>query len=570
MYQLIHFPMASSPLQELASKATELETQVAKTAAELSEYKAESKNIRNQDVTIRRLEERVRLLEAELEEKDEEVAAAREEAAAELEARSADDARQREERLEAELSRAEAALEAMRRMHQSTQAQLFSVQERGEEAAAAARAEAALTAAEIERAEERLLQLAKERDALLDKVHGEGGDASKPAAADVSSAQVTALREEIKTQRDLISRLQAELAGASKKAAAEAAAAAAKVASLEVTLSATEAHATALEGELAGRPTQKELEEARQQVRVLNAVLHNTVGEEDDEAGTPGQGGTSAAAADGHVVGSLETALLAKNRHLEHKLTMAHLEAAEARTAAEAASASLAEAEAEVERQKALITRLEEDLIAAEDAGGLAGSEGGTGGDGGDASNAMLARTPSSGGDQTLLSVLSAQRDRLRGRVQELEAQSAAAQHAVVKAKQDLEAARADNVALVERLRYVQGYAKGGGDLEAGSAAVNRYMRDYEEKVNPFTGKEPTHPPIATCAFVTAVSQSNLVSPFMPFFLCALQTSRSVNEPPGGSKCPFKTAQPTPWGPPWFPVTRWPVPPSSYTPWPCT
>ncbi len=545
-------------MQEFASKAAELEAQTAKTAQELAEYKAESKGLKNQDLTIRRLEETVRVLEAEVAEKESEVDAARSAAAAELEARSADEARAREERLEAELQRAEAALEAMRRMHQTSQSQLFTVQEKGEEAAAAARAEAELAAEEVERAQERLALLAKERDALLKKMEQEnssakgtgGAGADGDGSADsthkgeegtshfsfVDSATVAALREELRTQRELASRLQSELSSAVRSVQGENAATTAKLEGLQASLQATEAHAAALEAELAGRPTRQELEDARQQIRVLHAVVHNTVGEEDFEAGTSstqaaagGGGANGETAVNGdaststtskttnssgnRTVGSLESALLAKNRHLEHKLTMARLDVSEAQSTAEAAATRVAELESELERQKALVEKLEEDLIAAEKAAELAGEastmsngDGVAGGGGGGVSRTSSLNTDTAtnagGSEQSMVQVLSGQRDRLRARVQDLESAAAVAAQTLAKAKQDTAAARADNVALIEQLRYVQGYAPGTNrDLEAGgtsgqsqsqtgqssgtAAVIGRYMKEYEDRTNP-------------------------------------------------------------------------------------
>ena len=588
---------------ELASKTAELEAQAAKTSQELAEFKAESKGLKNQDLTIRRLEERVRSLEADVSEKEGEVEAARMAAAAELEARSADEARTREERLQAELQRAEAALEAMRRMHQATQAQLFSVTEKGEEAAVAARAEAELAAEEVDRAQERLALLANERDVLLEKMGEEsseveeieddgedddGGDednedgvkkkkqtrrvVSRKTSRSLSSstaqnfaaesAAVTALREELRVQRDLASRLQTELNSVMLSAENDRAAVTGKMAGLKASLQATEAHAAALEAELAGRPTLQELEEARQQIRVLNAVVHNTVGEDysDTGGGSPGSAGGGGGGDGSRSVGSLESALLAKNRHLEHKLTMARLDVAEAQGAAATAAGKLSEIEAELEQQRSLVAQLEDDLIAAGQASSVmetamssttvsgAGGGGGTGAaaaagagengqgvnnsnddgggggtsfDNGTAPTGGLGRSTSSslgdtapptggggGGEQTMVMVLSSQRDRLRARVHELESAAALTSQTLSKAKQDAAAARADNVALVEQLRYVQGYAAAGGkqktanggggggrrgalpsDIEAGSGAgvVGKYMKEYEDRVNPLT-----------------------------------------------------------------------------------
>ncbi len=524
-----------------------MEAQTAKTAQELAEYKAESKGLKNQDLTIRRLEETVRVLEAEVAEKESEVDAARSAAAAELEARSADEARAREERLEAELQRAEAALEAMRRMHQTSQSQLFTVQEKGEEAAAAARAEAELAAEEVERAQERLALLAKERDALLEKMEQEknvaaaattstnpnSADDGSPTTANanttqaegvfsfVESATVSALREELRTQRELSSRLQSELSSAVRSVENDNAATAAKLEGLQASLQATEAHAAALEAELAGRPTRQDLEDARQQIRVLHAVVHNTVGEEDFENSSTSAGGGAVGASNveasttttsgNRTVGSFESALLAKNRHLEHKLTMARLDVAESQSTAEAATTKVAELENEVERQKKLVEKLEEDLIAAEKAAELAGEastpkyNNPAGAPTADdrAENNTLGRSTSlsnessslvGGSEQSMVQVLSGQRDRLRSRVQELESAAAHAAQTLAKAKQDTATARADNVALIEQLRYVQGYAAPGTkrDLEAGSGqssgtatVIGRYMKEYEDRTNP-------------------------------------------------------------------------------------
>lgn len=96
-----------------------------------------------------------------------------------------------------------------------------------------------------------------------------------------------------------------------------------------------------------------------------------------------------------------------------------------------------------------------------------------------------------------MLRVLVGQRDRLRAKVQELEVQLASAQGELHTAQQGLTAARADNVALIERLRYVGGYrqqaaaartnaAGGKGDIEAGADVVGKYSQLYDEGINPF------------------------------------------------------------------------------------
>lgn len=57
-----------------------------------------------------------------------------------------------------------------------------------------------------------------------------------------------------------------------------------------------------------------------------------------------------------------------------------------------------------------------------------------------------------------MLQVLCAQRDRFRARAQQLQEDLARCEASLGSSSADAAAARADNVALVERLRYVQSY----------------------------------------------------------------------------------------------------------------
>lgn len=71
--------------------------------------------------------------------------------------------------------------------------------------------------------------------------------------------------------------------------------------------------------------TTVQVEELRQQIRVLQAVGYGSMDAEDSAAGSegPSRDGTG-----GHV-GSLENLLLSKARRLEHELTMARLRLSE-------------------------------------------------------------------------------------------------------------------------------------------------------------------------------------------------------------------------------------------------
>ncbi|KAI3427262.1 hypothetical protein D9Q98_007195 [Chlorella vulgaris] len=499
---------------ELASRATQLEAEATKMAQELAEYKQESTELKNQDFTIRKMEERARELEAQLEERDRQLAEQQKSAEAEMQERLVLEMQEREGRLSEELSQAQGNLELLRRLHQASQNQLFSMQSRSEEAAAGLQSELELATDEMERSQQRMATLEQEKASLLARLQQQqqqgGGDgdgeagavAAGPAGGGGRLAE-DSLRQELYAQRELATRLQSEVSSLRQQLESEAATWASRCDGLRSSLAAKEAHAGALEQELSSRPTQQQVEDLRQQMRILQAVsgyaAEDSEGEEQEQQQGAGGGGTAAGAAAAPAGrGALEAALVAKSRHLEHRLTTLRLELAEARGEAESAAARATELEAGLVQQKELVARLEEDLLAAEGSGG--GGAGGSGamdvaagGGGGDGDG---------GGEQTMVGVLCSQRDRFRARAQELEAHLAAVGQELKKVRADSEAMRADNLALAERLKFVQGYqsgsgsgvrrnaaAQGGapavGDVEAGTI-VSKYMQQYEQSINPF------------------------------------------------------------------------------------
>ncbi|EFN56705.1 hypothetical protein CHLNCDRAFT_144082 [Chlorella variabilis] len=499
---------------ELASRATHLEAEATKMAQELAEYKQESTELKNQGFTIRRLEERARELEAQLEEKDRQLAEQQKSAEAEMQERLVAEMQEREGRLSDELAQAQANLELLRRVHQASQNQLFSMQSKSEQEAAGLQSELELASEEMDRSQQRLATLEQEKAALLARLQqqqqqqqaaalpgaegGEGGAGSSGKAAEES------LRQELYAQRELATRLQSEVSALRQQLEAEAATWTGRCEGLRSSLAAQEAHAAALEQELGSRPTQQQLEELRQQarqgqhargMRILQAVS-GYAADEEDGADRGGGGGAAGPAPALGGRGALEAALVSKSRHLEHKLTTLRLELAEAKGEAESAAGRAAELEAELAQQKELVARLEEDLLAADSAGGAAGAAGGAAAGAGEAGSADGGGGAEGGGEQTMVAVLCSQRDRFRARAQELESHLATLGQELKKVRADAEAMRADNLALAERLKF--GYQSGGGgrrnaagaagpasDLEAG-AVVGKYMQQYEQSINPF------------------------------------------------------------------------------------
>ncbi|KAL6777982.1 UBQ4 [Auxenochlorella protothecoides x Auxenochlorella symbiontica] len=459
---------------ELVSKCTAAEARANRLAQELAEYKEESSALRNQDLTIRRLEEKVRSLEAQVEEKDRQVKESKRSAAEEAQEAIVAEMRQREERLADELAQAQASVEAMRRLHQASQTQVMTMQSRSEEEQVNLRSELDLAVEEMERAQARLALLEKEHEAMLEKAQGErGGEGSSaPEPVDRSGTE-EALRQELYVQRELAGRLASELRAAREELAQSGAAADSKLEGVRALLEAQSSQSAALEAALASRPTQEEVAELRQQVRLLQTLGYG------ESAGAEGLDGVTAALAE-------------RSRRLEHELTLARLAATQAQSASDAAEAQAASLASELEAAQQLAGRLEEDLVLAQRQVAASGSgpaeQGPDGGPGAGPDPGAAAGGGREGEAPSMLAVMSGQRDRFRARVRELEEHLLVQTQQLARAGNDLEAARADNLALAERLKYVQSYGRvqAEGDVESGADAVGRYMKQYEDGVNPF------------------------------------------------------------------------------------
>ncbi|EFX87497.1 hypothetical protein DAPPUDRAFT_306484 [Daphnia pulex] len=111
----------------------------------------------------------------------------------------------------------------------------------------------------------------------------------------------------------------------------------------------------------------------------------------------------------------------------------------------------------------------------------------------------MMGRSSSSGmspvgGDSetavTLLPILQAQRERFRQRNQELEAQNLEQQQQMALLHSEVERLRTDNVALYEKVRFLQSYS-GQRATKNPAAAISSeteelYERQYEDRLDPF------------------------------------------------------------------------------------
>ncbi|KTF91229.1 hypothetical protein cypCar_00026997 [Cyprinus carpio] len=89
----------------------------------------------------------------------------------------------------------------------------------------------------------------------------------------------------------------------------------------------------------------------------------------------------------------------------------------------------------------------------------------------------------SSGQMDSLLSIISSQRERFRWRNQELEAANSSLQQTLQALQSELDSLRA-NIKLYEKIKFLQSYPNRAGDSDD---TVMRYSSQYEERLDPFT-----------------------------------------------------------------------------------
>ncbi|XP_020563901.1 protein CASP-like [Oryzias latipes] len=83
----------------------------------------------------------------------------------------------------------------------------------------------------------------------------------------------------------------------------------------------------------------------------------------------------------------------------------------------------------------------------------------------------------------SLLAIISSQRERFRSRNQELEAENRSLQQTMQALQNELDSLRADNIKLYEKIKFLQSYpGKAGGSDDT----VMRYSSQYEERLDPF------------------------------------------------------------------------------------
>ncbi|XP_077995438.1 protein CASP-like [Glandiceps talaboti] len=473
-------------LQKKMQRAQDLEVENQKLRETLDEYNHEFAEVKNQEVTIKTLKEKLK----EYEEKMEVVAQSRaKEKEKDLQREFAEKERQLQETqlaVATKLGEAEHKVATLQSALDSTQSELFDLKAKYDEQTAAKSDEMEMIMTDLERANQRAASAEKEIESMKVQLLS-ANEALRQAeqmqkapnmeqAIDIltrSSLEVelSAKEKEISQLVDDIQRLQATNAKLRDSTSSQ-------VTKLEEQLAQKSTAFKRLEERM---KSQSDYDEMKKELNIMKSMEFHQV-EEDDS----------------NQQKSLEMLLLEKNRALQSENTSLKLSNTELNNRHDKLQKEYNETVKSLAEQKGLITQLEKDLMNVQALSTYYRGEGE-----GQAQavmsselvadavreSAVLARpmveaTPNT--SESLLPIISSQRERFRARNQELEAENHHQSQQIQVLQNDVDSLRSDNVKLYEKIKFLQSYPSRNSN-RPDDGTESRYSSQYEEKLDPFS-----------------------------------------------------------------------------------
>ncbi|XP_027717646.1 protein CASP isoform X9 [Vombatus ursinus] len=470
-------------LQLKVQRMHDIETENQKLRETLEEYNKEFAEVKNQEVTIKALKEKIREYEQTLKNQAENIAL-------EKEQKLQNDFAEKERKLQetqmstaSKLEEAEHKVQTLQTALEKTRTELFDLKTKYDEETTAKADEIEMIMTDLERANQRAEVAQREAETLREQLSS--AHKSLQLATQIQKApdvaievltrsslevELAAKEREIAQLVEDVQRLQASLTKLRENSASQ-------ISQLEQQLSAKNSTLKQLEEKLKG---QADYEEVKKELNILKSM---------EFAPSEGAGTQDATK-------PLEVLLLEKNRSLQSENATLRITNSDLSGRCAELQVQFSEAVSAVAEQKQLITRLEQDLstiqsIRRPDAEG--------------ASEHHLEKipepikeatalfygytpTPSAGLPEgqvdSLLSIISSQRERFRVRNQELEAESRLTQHTIQALQSELDNLRADNIKLYEKIKFLQSYPSHGSSSDDTEL---RYSSQYEERLDPFS-----------------------------------------------------------------------------------
>ncbi|XP_032823382.2 protein CASP [Petromyzon marinus] len=479
-------------LQQKVQRLNDVEMENQKLRETLEEYNKEFAHVKNQEVTIKALKDRIREYEQTAGARVETLALEREQ-----KIRGEYDERERllqedQQTLRKKLGEAEVRVSILQSAMESTQAELFDLKAKYDEEIAAKADEADIIMMDLERANQRAEAAQRQVESLKEQLSA--GSGVRPQA-DVGGSTVplgdsqarlafdhelAAKEREVAQLVDDVQRLQAALGQQRESGASH-------VARLEQQLAARDHTAKKLEEQL---KAQADYSVIKSELNILKSMeFSSSLDKSEAQESKP-----------------LEVLLLEKNRALQSENTTLRIGNTELNVRFSELQEEHSEAVKVGAEQKQLIIQLEHDLSTLHSMGSITRPDAeGTEYTSTPMENvpdpvreassrffapATRGEAPSSpsvelppGQVDSLLSIISSQRERFRLRNQELESEARMHQQTVQALHAELDNLRADNVKLYEKIKFLQSYP-GRGARE--DDTEQRYSTQYEERLDPF------------------------------------------------------------------------------------
>ncbi|XP_019676100.1 protein CASP isoform X13 [Felis catus] len=472
-------------LQLKVQRLHDIETENQKLRETLEEYNKEFAEVKNQEVTIKALKEKIREYEQTLKNQAETIAL-------EKEQKLQNDFAEKERKLQetqmsttSKLEEAEHKVQTLQTALEKTRTELFDLKTKYDEEITAKADEIEMIMTDLERANQRAEVAQREAETLREQLSSANHSLQLASqiqkAPDVEQAievltrsslevELAAKEREIAQLVEDVQRLQASLTKLRENSASQ-------ISQLEQQLSAKNSTLKQLEEKLKG---QADYEEVKKELSILKSM---------EFAPSEGAGTQDASK-------PLEVLLLEKNRSLQSENAALRISNSDLSGRCADLQAHVTEATATAAEQRDLIARLEQDLstiqsIQRPDAEGAAehGLEkipepikeatalfyG---------PSAPASGTLPEGQVDSLLSIISSQRERFRARNQELESENRLAQHTIQALQSELDSLRADNIKLFEKIKFLQSYPGRSGSSDDTEL---RYSSQYEERLDPFS-----------------------------------------------------------------------------------
>ncbi|KAM3856727.1 protein CASP isoform 1-T1 [Vipera latastei] len=476
-------------LQLKVQRMHDIETENQKLRETLEEYNKEFTEVKNQEVTIKALKEKIREYEQTLKNQAENIAL-------EKEQKLQNDFAEKERMLQetqistaSKLEETEHKLQTLQTALEKTQTELFDLKTKYDEEMTAKSDEIEMIMTDLERANQRAEVAQREAESLKEQLSSANKSLQLAnqiqKAPDVEQAievltrsslevELASKEREIAQLVEDVQRLQGNLTKLRENSTSQ-------ISQLEQQLTAKNSTLKQLEEKL---KVQADYDEVKKELNILKSMEF-----------APSDGSSIQDAASK----PLEVLLLEKNRLLQSENATLRITNSDLSGRCTDLQIQFTEAVSAVAEQKDLIAKLEHDLSTIQslsamhrpDAEGAAIQNLETVPQPIKEATALFYGQPSSASTQlpegqvdSLLSIMSSQRERFRARNRDLETENRLMQHTMQALQSELDNLRADNIKLYEKIKFLQSYpGRGSGSDDTES----RYSSQYEERLDPFT-----------------------------------------------------------------------------------